>query len=102
MDMDTDGYAKDRRRFFHTDEAQNQFYISFNLTKPLYILIKNGISEFLRLGLSFSIFFTILEARSGKLLISLQKKSKLELKYISSRLSSELNLIELPPFDQNN
>ena len=40
MDMDTDGYAKDRRRFFHTDEAQNQFYISFNLTKPLYILIK--------------------------------------------------------------
>ena len=85
MDMDTDGYAKDRRRIFRTKEAQNQFYIIFNLIKPLYILRKDSISELEGLGLSFCIFFTILEARSGKLLISLQKKVKTRIKiYILS------------------
>ena len=33
-------YYNMRMRFFHADDAQNQFYINFNLTKPSYILIK--------------------------------------------------------------
>jgi hypothetical protein len=56
MDMDICGYIHDRRWFFRSEEAQNPSYISFNLTKPLYILVKTIFLSSLELGLSFDSF----------------------------------------------
>jgi hypothetical protein len=71
IDIDTDRYSYNRREFFCTEEAQNQFYICFNLTKLLDILIKMIFLSSLELLLSFYSFFEILEANSIKLLIFL-------------------------------
>jgi hypothetical protein len=56
MDMDICGYIHNRRWFFHSEEAQTPSYISFNLTKPLYIFVKTIFVSSLGLELSFDGF----------------------------------------------
>jgi len=49
-------YIHDRSGFFRSEDAQKRFFLSFKLTKPLYMLIKIIFLSSWRLGLSPYLF----------------------------------------------